>query len=597
MYTSKKNVQILIALLKEYGITHFVLSPGTRNVPFVYSVENDPFFTCYSVVDERSAAFFAMGLAQELNRPVGISCTSATATANYLSAVTEAFYQKVPLLILTGDRDPYLLGQMEDQQIKQFGMYADVVKKQVNLPLVRNDEDFWYCERLVNEALLELEHRGKGPVHINIPIVSHEKSFSEPCLPTVKAIRRIGLSKNTELCRRKISELKSTKKILVVCGQRWNLNPEEEVYIEEFFSKYNCVIATDHMSNLNCSGNLKLFLAAETISADKLDELTPDILISFGGNFIANGFKAKFRSKKVKHWLVNEDGSIVDVFKNLTDIYECTSSEFFKFFVGNAGEDAKNDMGYYEQWKQQVSQLIFPEMPFSAYSVIKEFAGRVPDNSILHLSILNSIRICNYFDIPKNVKTYANLGAHGIDGSMSTFLGQSVVSDKLSFLVVGDLSFLYDMNSVRIKHIKSNVRILLVNNRGGSEFYINTGKKNSPNLDLHTAAKHDVRVQGWVESLGFKYLSAESEKEYLSQLDAFFVRESERPVVFEVFTDTQTDADAIHALYKANAKSGAELSVKNKLKEGIKDILGESGVKKIRKLMGGGKGGEKYADT
>ena len=178
MYTELKTYQIIIALLKKYGITHCVLSAGSRNVPFVHSIEEDPEFHCYSVVDERSAGYFALGLAQELNQPVVISCTSSTATCNYWPPVAEAFYQGVPIVVLTSDRDPEMLGQWEDQMIDQVGMYDRHVRKSVNLPIINNHDDEIYCQRLVNEALMELNHHGTGPVHINVPMKSYNNSFN-----------------------------------------------------------------------------------------------------------------------------------------------------------------------------------------------------------------------------------------------------------------------------------------------------------------------------------------------------------------------------------------------------------------------------------
>jgi 2-succinyl-5-enolpyruvyl-6-hydroxy-3-cyclohexene-1-carboxylate synthase len=218
MYTSIKNVQVLIALLKKYNIKHFVISPGARMRGFVHSIENDTFFQCYSVVDERNAAFFAMGISQELNVPVGIVCTSSTACCNYLSGITEAFYQNIPLVVLTGDRDPYLFGQMEDLMIKQVDMYHDVIKKGVNLPIIKDSDDFYYCERLINEALLELDHRGKGPVHINVPIVNPSPSLNTQSLPEVKAISRIFLDDDSNLLKDKVKELQESKKILIIAG-------------------------------------------------------------------------------------------------------------------------------------------------------------------------------------------------------------------------------------------------------------------------------------------------------------------------------------------------------------------------------------------
>ena len=199
MYTELKTYQLIIALLKKYNIKHCVLSAGSRNVPFVHSVEEDDFFKCYSVVDERSAGYFALGLAQETNEPVVISCTSSTATCNYWPAVAEAYYQGVPIIVLTSDRNPSMLGQWEDQMIDQVGMYDRHVKKSVNLPIINDVDDEYYCERLLNEALLELNHNGTGPIHINVPMKSYNNSFNIKTLPEVKKIERITLESTEEI--------------------------------------------------------------------------------------------------------------------------------------------------------------------------------------------------------------------------------------------------------------------------------------------------------------------------------------------------------------------------------------------------------------
>ena len=209
MYTELKAYQIIIALLKKYGISHCVLSAGSRNVPFVHSIEEDPYFHCYSVVDERSAGYFALGLAQELNEPVVISCTSSTATCNYWPPVAEAFYQGVPIVVLTSDRDPAMLGQWEDQMIDQVGMYDRHVRKSVNLPIINSRDDEIFCQRLVNEALLELDHRGTGPVHINVPMKSYNNSFNVKTLPDVTKIDRLGINDNDSEWDKKIEKLKA----------------------------------------------------------------------------------------------------------------------------------------------------------------------------------------------------------------------------------------------------------------------------------------------------------------------------------------------------------------------------------------------------
>ena len=241
--TSERNVHVHrtenlsdhYCVAQKYGIKHCVLSAGSRNVPFVHSIEEDPDFHCYSVVDERSAGYFALGLAQELNEPVVISCTSSTATCNYWPPVAEAFYQDVPIVVLTSDRDPEMLGQWEDQMIDQVGMYDRHVRKSVNLPIIHDHDDEIYCQRLVNEALLELNHHGTGPVHINVPMKSYNNSFNIKKLPEVTKFERLCLDSEKALWDTKIETLKKAKRILVTCGQNSYASPDLKKSLSEFF--------------------------------------------------------------------------------------------------------------------------------------------------------------------------------------------------------------------------------------------------------------------------------------------------------------------------------------------------------------------------
>jgi 2-succinyl-5-enolpyruvyl-6-hydroxy-3-cyclohexene-1-carboxylate synthase len=574
VYPEIKNVQILIALLKAYKINHLVLSPGSRMKQFNHAVENDPFFTCFSVVDERSAAYFALGMSQEINAPVGIVCTSSTATCNYLPGITEAFYQGIPLLVITGDKDPYYLGQMEDQMIDQVNMYQGVVKKSVNLPIVNNEEDFWYCERLINEALLELNHRGYGPVHINIPVPKGSIELVAKELPEVRKIDRITLSEDYNFLKNKLDELKEAKRILVIIGQ--NTKKIKQNSLKLFFDKYNCIFYAEHMANFQMEGVLNLNIFFHILTSETLNKLVPDIVISFGGNTVSYmKYMLRKKYKQFKHWHISENGEVIDTFKGLTTIFECKPEDFFDYFVKNGDGEIENNKEYYNSWFSRYTQIKIPELSFSNVKIIQFFLQKIPENVLLHLSILNSIRITQFFNLPKNIKVYANIGTDGIDGSMSSFLGQAYATEKLAFLIIGDLSFFYDMNSIRIRHIKNNVRILLINNGGGSEFYL---WDRESNLDLHIAAKHNNEAKGWIEQVGFKYISAHSQEEYLSNIDYFVSDESERPIVFEVFTDMKTDANAINLIWDTNRELfNITHSINKKLRPVLQAILGNNG--------------------
>lgn len=582
MYTELKSYQFIIALLKEYGIKHCVLSAGSRNVPFVHSIEEDPYFKCYSVVDERSAGYFALGLAQELNEPVVISCTSSTATCNYWPPVAEAYYQGVPIVVLTSDRDPQMLGQWEDQMIDQVGMYDRHVRKSVNLPIINNSDDELYCQRLLNEALLELNHHGTGPVHINVPMKSYNNSFNVKKLPKVTKIDRICIEGSEDKWLSKIEKLKNAQRILVTCGQNSYVSDELKKSIGEFFKLYNSAISVEYMSNIEFEEGLNLNIGMDSryVTSKKVKELLPDIVISFGGN-IFSGIKEEFRKFKgsFEHWLIQEDGRVVDMYKSLTTIFECTPEYFFNYTTAK-NLQSENNKVYYELLKKYVDSVEFPDFPYSHVYAIKEVVENIPTNSILHLSINNSIRIANFFKLNPNIKTYANIGTHGIDGCLSSFLGQAAASNKESFLVIGDLAFFYDMNAMRLRHINNNVHILMINNEGGSEFYFNRMWKNDAS-DLHTTARHHTKAEGWVRQNNFTYLSAYDKESLEESLKEFMRTDLDKPIFLEVFTEMKNDSNVIYDFFDLSRPRDIQSEAIRKSKELIKSTIGQERAQKI----------------
>lgn len=548
----------------------------------MHSIEEDPDFHCYSVVDERSAGYFALGLAQELNEPVVISCTSSTATCNYWPPVAEAFYQDVPIVVLTSDRDPEMLGQWEDQMIDQVGMYDRHVRKSVNLPIIHDHDDEIYCQRLVNEALLELNHHGTGPVHINVPMKSYNNSFNIKKLPEVTKFERLCLDSEKTLWDAKIETLKKARRILVTCGQNSYASLALKKSLSEFFARYNSTISVEYMSNVDLEEglNLNVCMDARYVTKKKVKELLPDIVISFGGN-IFSGIKEQLRkfAGEFEHWLIQEDGRVVDLYKSVTTIFECKPEYFFQYCVESA-DAMKNDLVYHKEMKQYVDSVTYPDFPYSHVYAIKEVVEKIPSNSILHLSINDSIRIANFFKLNPNIKTYANIGTHGIDGCLSSFLGQAAAVDKPSFLIIGDLAFFYDMNALRLRHIGNNVHILLINNEGGSEFYFNHMWKNNAS-DLHTTARHHTKAEGWVRSNNFIYLSAHDKESLGTALQEFMRDDLDAPVFLEVFTEMKADSDVIYDFFDLSRPRDVQSETIRRSKEFIKATIGQEKAQKI----------------
>lgn len=569
MYTAQKNVQIIIALLKKYNIKYAVISPGGRNMPLSHSLEKDPFFKCYSVVDERSAAYFAIGISLENNAPVLLSCTSAQATRNYLPGMTEAYYRGIPLVVATADYKPSLIGQGTMQAIEQMSIPKDSAKISVQLPVVKDTDDANYCARLVNEALLELDHHGSGPVHIDFP-TGDLWVGSVDTLPVVKKIDRYTHSN--------YPALDSNKKIIVAIGEHQPFSELELKSIEVFAKRYNCIIYTNHLSNYHGLKSLNANLVFEGMDSNIFKNLRPDLIITIGDQNGDYSLDNKLKISQSEHWRVHEDGVIRDTYGQLTNVFECTIAEFFTEYANRSKKIGSTS--YYDTWHTLTKTKIIPkDLPLSHAYIAYKLAPMLPKNSVLHLGILSSLRSWNYFDVDPTIACYSNVAAFGIDGCLSTFIGQSVASDKLNFLIIGDLSFFYDMNAMGIRHIKNNARVVLVNNNGGGEFrlYNHPANEFGDEANKHIAATgHNASAEAWVKSVGWDYIAIKTKSDLDKQI-AKFTEKSDKPIVMEVFTTMHDDSVGVKKMIESNSRLSAQGVIYRKLdhraKRAVKKIL------------------------
>lgn len=564
-YTPFENIKTLIGMLKAYNIKHIVLSPGNRNIPFVYLVEEDPFFTCYSIVDERSAAFFAIGLIERLNVPVAICCTSGTAVCNYTSGVAEAFYQGLPLVVLTADRNPYYLNQNEDQMVPQADLLKSIVKFSAQLPKINTSKDLWYCKNRIHSALLELNHGKPGPVHIDFPVEEGIGDCSDGYreeIPVIRRIHRFELGNRQKLWENKKKELESAK-IMIVYGQSNVIDARLVNAVNRFTERYNCVVAADLLSNVRCRNQVNMFTLCEIISDKEKDEMMPDIIITINGNFVqgVKGFIAK-RKKPVKHYAIDRSGELKDQFRCIDSIWECSPTEFFEYFA----DGGKSDDSYYRLIKARNDAIVMPEVEYSSLYVVNKLLSAIPTDSIFHIANSSSVRLANLFPINKGVKIYCNRGTNGIDGSCSSFIGNALAAaDKLAFLLIGDLSFFYDMNSLWNRYSTKNVRILLQNNEGAELFHYGYGAKLA-HINRHIAAEHFATTKGWAENQGYLYLSAHNKAEFEEAMK-IFVAESDKPIMFEVFTKKDIDAKTLQEYYAVNRSFDAQRALTDKVKK------------------------------
>lgn len=572
-YSNEKAVQIVIALLKKNNIKRLVVSPGSANDTFVYSVQSDSFFTLYSCIDERSAAYMACGIAEETNEPVAISCTGATASRNYIPALTEAYYRQLPIIAITATRPTMYVGHNIDQLMDRSVIGKDIVKFSVNLPVVNTDEEFWDCEIKVNKALSELTKNGGGPVHINLPTI-YDRDYSSSSLPDVREIKRYDYD----------DELPSLegKTIGIYIASHKTMSTFLVEQIDEFCEKYNSVVFCEHTSGYNGKYKAPFHIVANQSGIIK--DYVPDIEIELGG--IAGVFRMPAKSI----WRICEDGEIRDPQKKLDKVFYMKEFVFFEKY--NELKQVTSEMTYYRRCKEKLEEIRMKmpkDLPFSNLYVASKLAPVIPENSVVHFGILSSLRSWNYFDIDNSIRCYSNIGGYGIDGCVSSLIGASLIRpDKLYFGAVGDLAFFYDLNSLGNREIKNNVRILLINNGMGGEFknYFSAaydfGEESSPYIcaEGHYGNKSKNLVKHYAEDLGFEYISAENKNDFEEKYRAFVNPEiTDKPILFEVFTDAHDDTEALRKINSIEEKAGSGV------KKMIKGIIGQDTVNRIKKVI------------
>lgn len=576
-YTDELNVGILVALMKHHGVRKIIASPGATNITLVACLQRDPFFQVFSAADERSAAYMACGMAAESNEPVALSCTGATASRNYIPGLTEAYYRKLPVLAITSTQHLGRIGNMAPQVIDRTNELNDICKLSVQCPAVNSEDDRWACETSLNKALLELTHNGNGPVHINLA-TTYSNNFDEKSLPVVRYIDRIDLGDE-------LPSLKS-KKIAVYVGSHIAWNEALVKAVDAFCEKYGAVVLGDRTSNYPGE-----FWAESTLVIKQTNYVANcrmvDVMIHIGE---ISGAYANPNAKEV--WRVSSDGEPRDAFSRLRYIFNMEEQTFFETYgAREAGFESASKKAL-DEWHAEDAKLRakIRDLPFSNIWCAEQMAPKLPKGSVLHLAILNSLRSWNFFPVDQSIRCYSNTGGFGIDGCMSSLIGASLASpDKLFFGVIGDLACFYDLNSLGNRHVGSNVRIIVVNNGVGTEFknYNHKAAKFGQEADAYMAARghygnrsHDL-LRHYAEDLGYEYMSASSKEEFFANVDRFTSGEQlDKPVLFEVFTDSQDESDALRIM------STLETNATGAAKEAVRNLLGDKGVNTIKKILG-----------
>ncbi|WP_394523267.1 thiamine pyrophosphate-binding protein [Lacrimispora sp. JR3] len=548
-YTDEINTLVLVSLLKAHGIKKVIASPGTTNISFVGSIQFDPYFEIYSAVDERAAAFMACGLAEEADEPVVLTCTGATASRNYIPGLTEAYYRHLPVLAVTSTQHGGRIGNYVAQIIDRSEQFSDMVKKSYQISAVYCEEDKQYTVTAINDAILELYHGEAGPVHINL-FTTYSNNFVIKELPRFRVIYRVINQDFPKIPKGNIG---------IFVGAHEKFTAEETAAIDGFCKTNNAVVICDQISNYRG----KYRFLANFVNSQERDLGTRyfDLIIYIG---YVHGAYLNFYGKEA--WRVNRDGVIRDPYRNLTYVFEMEEQDFFEHYTDESENNTIIKTCY--DTEQKLREKI-PELPFSNMWIAKETAQYIPENSVLHLSILNTLRIWNYFETPSSVLCYSNSGGYGIDGCVSSFIGSAITNQDIEhFMIVGDLSFFYDLDTL-FNEIPPNVHFMLINNGVGTEFknynhraaYFGADADKFMAAKGHNGFKNPDVVKSLCDNLKIRYFSATSKEEFAALKDNWLAK-SNAPVLMEVFTTDKNESDALKLMNSIES----DTSMKSKFK-------------------------------
>ncbi|PHR47336.1 MAG: 2-succinyl-5-enolpyruvyl-6-hydroxy-3-cyclohexene-1-carboxylic-acid synthase [Fluviicola sp.] len=534
-----------------------VFSPGSRNAPLVIAFTQDERFTCYVIPDERSAAFYALGMAEQLQKPVAVACTSGSALLNYYPAVSEAFYRTIPLVIISADRPSEWTDMGDGQTIRQEGVFKNHIIDQTSLlESPKSENEKWFNQREIDRLLQKCK---KGPVHINFP-------FNEPLYnlgdnKVSGTVQTELLELESILSSQQISKLSevwnSSKRKLIICGQM-SQNGYLQEQLKQLTKDSSVAVLVENTSNLSDRSFIHCIdRTINSITSDYPELFRPDLLITIGGAVISKKIKSYLRSNKPKnHWKIGNDFQFMDTFQSLTTSIPISPNTFLSSILESNFKFGLSRYG--EQWKQ-LDYLIqdkhnnyFHDVAYSDLSVVQLLLDAIPEKSQLHFGNSSVIRYAQLFDPVQSIIHKCNRGTSGIDGSTSTALGNCLADpDHLHTFISGDISFFYDSNAFWNHHLPSNFRMFVINNGGGGIFNIIPGPEKSEVKEKYFVANQSFSAKSICEAFEVNYMCASSMDEIDSQLNSFFeIQSNERPVLMEIFTPREKNDEVLKDYFK-----------------------------------------------
>ena len=549
-YCNKTNINILTSLLVQHGVRHAVVCPGSRNAAIVHNLYTAPEIHTVAVTDERSAGFYALGMAQATGSAVVVCVTSGSALHNVMPAVAEAHYRHVPLIVVSADRPQAWIDQYDGQTACQPGTLGSMVAKCVQLPEPTDEEGRWYCNRIVNEALLAACSDGGAPVHINVPVSEPLFDFSVTALPQERCIREVVPDKDysswAQLTARRMA---CAKRPLIIYGR-----DSRHKDIAHAIGRIGEKVTVLHEALCEHHDITPFDMVLQQGAAPKL--LPPDFVLHIGDTLVSKTLKRWIRESEAEVWQADATEGVHDLLTHLTHKVTGTAAEVLPPLCEalDKTELSAEAEEYHSLWQQltdrarRLTEDYQP--PFSQMAAVRYFEQQLEDMFYdwqVHYANSSAIRLANLFAAHY---VWCNRGINGIEGSLSTAAGHSTVTDDMVFCVIGDLSFFYDQNALWNQHLRGNLRILLLNNGKGGIFDTLPHLNESPAAQQYVAAAHHTTAQGICTQNDIGYLKARNMEEMQTGIVTLMTADTQRPMLIEVFTDSDTDHEAVRQLYR-----------------------------------------------
>ncbi|MCM1520262.1 MAG: 2-succinyl-5-enolpyruvyl-6-hydroxy-3-cyclohexene-1-carboxylic-acid synthase [Lachnoclostridium sp.] len=552
--TDKLNCNILAELLESHGIKRVVASPGSRNAPLLLALSSRQSITMSMVIDERSAAFIALGMIRESHQPVAIVCTSGTALLNYAPAVAEAFYEGLPLIVVSADRPLEWIDQDDSQTIRQPGALANFVKTTCDIPArIPERDDQWMAGRLINDALIIAMRGRKGPVHINIRIDAPLGNSIDTALPDFKVVKEAFAEKIS------IGEISpyaeaiaSSPRVMIIAGFMQH-SPVISRILGKMSERDNIVVLTETVANVTTSGNIIPAIDLVLRLLPEMDEAyRPDLVITIGGALISRKIKEFVRGcHNIRHWHIGRSEHLVDCFRHLSLTLNCDPVEVFGAIYDRIEMLTEAESDYCIRWKRLYDQALWSHKEYvervrwsdmKAFDLTLGFLHKYTPS--LHFSNGTPIRYSQLFGYLGFKDVHCNRGVSGIDGSTSTALGASVVHDGITVLLSGDMSFQYDLSALSSKLMSPRFKMVVIDNNGGGIFRFVKSTADIPGRERFFSSCMNLPLMKIAEAYNISYFEASDEAELLNALPQF-MDEQERPALLAIHTPPEYSADIL----------------------------------------------------